>query len=141
MPKLSNVTLNAEVLEAALAGLGSQRERIEEQIRQVQNLLGRRPGRPPGRSDSSAAPQKRRGISAAGRRRIAIAQKQRWAALKKSGSEKPAPKPGKKRKLSAAGRAKMAAAARKRWSKVKKAARTKTASAAATKSVKESTKA
>ena len=33
--------------------------------------------------DSSSRPLRRRGISAAGRRRIAEAQRKRWAALKK----------------------------------------------------------
>lgn len=52
-------------------------------------------------------------MSAAGRRRIAAAQKKRWAKL--SG------KVGKKgkREMSAAGRAKIAAAARARWAKAK----------------------
>ena len=133
MPKTSGAVLSAHVLEAALQGLGLQKERIEEQIRQVQNLLGQRRGRPLGRATEGAAPRKRRGIGAAGRRRIALAQKKRWAALKESATEKPAPTV-KKRKMSAAGRAKIAAAARKRWAKVKKAAESKKRVPAAKKS-------
>jgi len=52
-------------------------------------------------------------MSAAGRARIAAAQKLRWAKQRKGGKGR--------RKMSAAGRAKIAAAARKRWAKVKAA--------------------
>lgn len=55
-----------------------------------------------------------RTMSAAGRRRISLAQKRRWA--KASGQ---APKP--KRKMSAAGRKRIAAAQRARWAKVRAA--------------------
>jgi hypothetical protein len=56
-----------------------------------------------------------RTMSAAGRRKISLAQKARWAKAKGH-----APKP--KRPISAAGRRRIAAAQRVRWAKVKKAA-------------------
>jgi hypothetical protein len=54
----------------------------------------------------------RRTLSAAGRRRISLAQKARWARAKGR-----APKP--KRTISAAGRRRIAAAQRARWAKVR----------------------
>ena len=58
-----------------------------------------------------------RTMSAAGRRRISLAQKARWAKHKEQGH---APKP--KRTISAAGRRRIAAAQRARWAKLKRAA-------------------
>lgn len=60
----------------------------------------------------------RRKLSAAGRARIAAAQRARWAKLKgQSGKTKVAAP--KKRMMSAAARKKIAAAQRARWAKVK----------------------
>ena len=59
-----------------------------------------------------------RGMSAAGRARIAAAQRARWAKVKgnvASGGKAP------KRRMSAAARAKIAAAAKARWAKAKAA--------------------
>jgi hypothetical protein len=56
--------------------------------------------------------------SAAARKAMAAAQKQRWAKLKGASAEAA---PAKRRKMSAAGRAKIAAAARARWAKAKAA--------------------
>jgi hypothetical protein len=55
-----------------------------------------------------------RQISAAGRKRIAVAQRERWAKQKGS-AEVP-----KKRTMSASARRKIAAAQRARWAKVKR---------------------
>jgi hypothetical protein len=68
------------LLEAALEGLESQRQRIEEQIRQVRSLLGNR--RPSGGGESVTT--RKRQLSPAARKRIAAAQKKRWAAYRKS---------------------------------------------------------
>jgi len=69
-------------------------------------------------------PAKKGGMSAAGRARIAAAQKLRWAKVN-AAKAKPgaAVRPEKKarRKMSAAGRAAMAAAAKARWAKVRAA--------------------
>jgi hypothetical protein len=65
---------------------------------------------------SAKAPKKYR-MSAAGRTKIAAAQKARWAKVK---AAKPA-KAAKKRKMSAAAKAKISAAAKARWAKVKAA--------------------
>jgi hypothetical protein len=79
-----------EVLEAALQGLQAQQKRLEEQIGQVKSMLGIRLGRPLKTHVASASPAVRprpkKVMSAAGRRRIAAAQKKRWAAFHKEHS-------------------------------------------------------
>jgi hypothetical protein len=81
--------LDPAILEAALAGLEAKRRRLDEQITQVRSLLGSpRRGRPrAGGADSvpsvAQAPKKRRTMSAAARKRIALAQKKRWAEFRK----------------------------------------------------------
>jgi len=80
------------LLQAALEGLTLQRERLDEQIRQVRSMLGKRgPGRTsaaaPAGSEDAPAPRKRRKrrkMSAEARKRIAEAQKKRWATFRKS---------------------------------------------------------
>jgi hypothetical protein len=65
------------------------------------------------------APTRRNNISAAGRAKIAAAQRARWA--KQKGQTKVDAKPAKKRTMSAAGRAKIIAAQKARWAKVRAA--------------------
>lgn len=72
------------LLEAALEGLELQRRRIDEQIEHVRSMLGHgtsRRGRPPAKA-LTKAPQKRE-LSPAARKRIAAAQKKRWAQFRK----------------------------------------------------------
>jgi len=78
----------AEILEAALLGLESQRDKLEEQISHVRSLLGRKAGRPAksavahvGQVGNSGV---KRILSADARKRIAAAQKKRWAAFRKN---------------------------------------------------------
>jgi hypothetical protein len=72
--------LHTLILEAALAGLEFQRQRVDQQIAQVRSLL-----RPAPKKRTAQAPAKpRRTMSAGARRRISAAQKKRWAALKKA---------------------------------------------------------
>ena len=79
-----------EILEAALQGLESQKQRLEEQIAQVRSMLGGRIGKP-GKASvwtggaTNGAPRKRI-LSPEARQRIAAAQKKRWAAYRKSHS-------------------------------------------------------
>ena len=85
MPRHTTVQ-NSELLNAALEGLEAQKKRIEEQIGQVQAMLGRRRGRPPASAAAAPAvekPARRRKLSAAARKRIAAAQKRRWAEYRK----------------------------------------------------------
>jgi hypothetical protein len=84
---------NREILEAALHGLELQREKLEEQIAQVRSMLGRRVGRPPKPAHAAAEGRRgssrpRRQLSEEARKRIAAAQKKRWAAFRKSTGKK-----------------------------------------------------
>jgi hypothetical protein len=67
------------------------------------------------------AVQPTRKISASGRKRIAAAQRARWAQLKAKNVVSNATKPAR-RTMSASARRKIAAAQRARWAKVKRAA-------------------
>lgn len=69
-------------------------------------------------SDGQMVSARTRTMSASARRKIAAAQKARWAKVK---TGNPDQKP--KRKMSAAGRKKIAAAAKARWAKAKAAGR------------------
>jgi len=71
------------LLEAALEGLELQRKRIDEQITHVRSLLGKRPGAKSTSPIAVSTGQKRK-LSPAARRRIAAAQKKRWAEYRKN---------------------------------------------------------
>jgi hypothetical protein len=87
---------------------------LKEKIDSLQHELSRLAG------GSGPGRRKKSGMSAAGRARIAAAQKARWA--KFHAVKKPAKTASRaRRKLSAAARAKIAAAARARWAKAKAA--------------------
>jgi hypothetical protein len=79
-----------EILHAALQGLELQREKLDEQIAQVRALLGRKVGRPAkvGVSNAISVPVfptgGKRVLSSEARKRIAAAQKKRWAAFRKN---------------------------------------------------------
>ena len=106
--------LTNEIITAAIEGFESQKAQIDAQIAELRQMLS-------GPSAETAATprpakRKRRKMSAAGRARIAEAQRKRWAASKKaSGPSAPKAAPKPKRKLSAAGRRAIVAAAKKRW--------------------------
>jgi hypothetical protein len=92
----SSPTADREILEAALHGLELQREKLDQQIAQVRSFLGspaRRPGRPSKNAVNGAgsstggtkvATKERRQLSPEARKRIAAAQKKRWAAFRKN---------------------------------------------------------
>jgi hypothetical protein len=82
------VGLDSQTLEAALAGLEAQRQRIDEQINRVRAIISPRRGRPEAyqrqATPVSASKQpKKRTMSPAARRRIGAAQKKRWAEFRK----------------------------------------------------------
>lgn len=89
MARQRQVISDPTLLAAALEGLILQKERIEEQIRNLREVLGKRSaGRPakaaPATAESSEEkPRKRRKMSAAARKRIAEAQKKRWSEYRK----------------------------------------------------------
>jgi hypothetical protein len=83
MPRTSRTFRDHSLLTAALEGLELQKRRIEDQIQEVRLLLGKgtgRRGRPPGSGHKSGRVR----MSAAARKRIAAAQKRRWAEYRKS---------------------------------------------------------
>ena len=88
----TSATPSREILEAALNGLEAQRQKLDEQIGEVRGMMGGgRVGRPAKNSrgaqkSASAAPAKRkkRVLSAEARKRIAAAQKKRWANFRKN---------------------------------------------------------
>jgi len=87
-PRKSTVD-NKYLLDAALEGLELQKSRIEEQIAEVRRMLGMRNAKPAKavseESTPAAAPaSKKRALSLAARKRIAVAQKKRWAAYRKT---------------------------------------------------------
>ena len=111
--------LTPEIIIAAIAGFEAQKDHIDSRIAAIRSMLDG------GRSEPAATtetvkPRKKR--SAAVRRRMALAQRARFAKLKK-GSEPTqavAAKP-KKRKMSAAGRRAISLATKKRWAAIKAA--------------------
>lgn len=102
------MTPDHELLEAALVGYQHQREQIDEKIAEIKRQLAGTAG-----SAAGSGPNKRV-FSAAARKRMAEAQKKRWA-QRKQGGEGAASAVPKKRKMSAAARKRIADAARKRW--------------------------
>jgi DNA-binding protein HU-beta len=109
--------LTPEIITAAIAGFETRKTKIDGQIAELRQALSG------GSAESAAIPEaptrKRKKFSAASRRKMALAQKARWAKIKgESGPTPPATtklaKP-KRRKMSAAGRAAIIAATKKRW--------------------------
>jgi hypothetical protein len=95
-------------LSGVVQQLSKERARLENELHRVTAALTAF-----GKVYFSGVKSKRT-MSVAGRKRIAAAQRARWAKQK---SSSPAAKP--KRIVSAAARRKMAAAQRKRWAKVR----------------------
>jgi hypothetical protein len=112
--------LTNEIITAAIEGFQSQKTRIDAQIAALRALL------PGGSAEPATSPEvparKRKRFSAAARRKMAMAQKARWAKLKGE-SEPPAPAkaPKAKRHISKEGMARIIAATKKRWAAIHKA--------------------
>jgi hypothetical protein len=114
---MANIKLTDNDLSAIIVGYESERDRIAARIVEIRQILSG--GRSePAVSTETAKPRKKR--SAAVRRKMALAQRARYARLKQDSEPAPAAKP-KKRKLSAAGKAAIVAALKKRWADVKAA--------------------
>src|SRR5580700_991393 len=90
--------------------LKKERDRVERQLSGINAAISAFVG------TYGKSKQTRHPLSAAGRKKISLTQKARWA--KHNSTVQPAPKP--KRTMSAAARKKIAAAQRLRWAKIKR---------------------
>jgi len=120
--------LTPEIISAAILGFEEQKRHIDANIAELRAIQSG------GSAESTVKPEptkhKRRKMSAAGRARIAAAQRKRWAesrAASEPSTPEVTPKP--KRKLSEAGREAIVAATKKRWA-LKRAEAAKTQQAA-----------
>jgi hypothetical protein len=103
---MSNLTNALQQLRAERREAQSQVEKLDQAISVIESLNGAGP--------SGEKERPTRIISAASRRKMALAQKARWAKVASNGAT---PKP--KRVMSASARRKIAAAQRARWAKLK----------------------
>ena len=113
-PKLTN-----EIINAAILGFEGQKKQIDDQIAELRAMLSGGPAETASPTPEVAAPGKRRKFSASARRKMALAQKKRWAAIKGT-SEQPEPATSeapkaKRRKMSASARKAIGEATRQRW--------------------------
>ena len=115
-PRLTN-----EIIDAAIEGFEAQRRRIGDQISELRAMRSDSPA--PLASPSTKQPPRK--MSAAGRKAIAAAQRQRWAASKdEAQTSAPKAKPAKKKRiLSTEGKAHIVAALKRRWAAKKAAAK------------------
>jgi len=96
MPRPRSVS--HDILHAALAGLETQKQKIEHQIAQVHAIVrgigvGLKTiaeGAAPVAKRVVGSKPRKRTMSAEGRKRIAAAQKKRWAAVRKAAKKKAA---------------------------------------------------
>lgn len=124
---MPNATISKDILLAALTGLQLNKERIDSQIAEVQAMLngGSREVTSPTTVSSVGDEKPKTGTrkrSAAVRKRMAEAQKARWAKINGT-SEQPEPTtsepaPGKRKKFSLATRKRMAEGQRLRYLKL-----------------------
>jgi hypothetical protein len=113
--------LTPEIIAAAIVGFEHQKTQIDHQIAELRSMLT-------GPTETATTPEapapKRKKFSAASRRKMAMAQKARWAKIKgEAAPQAPVPAPKPKRKLSAAGRKAIIAATKRRWAAVRAAAK------------------
>jgi hypothetical protein len=105
--------LTSEIINAAIAGFEGQKKRIDAQIADLRQALT---GNGAHGVAASERVHRKRKMSAAARKRIADAQRKRWAAMKEaSGQPSTSERAKPKRKISAAGRKAIIEATRKRW--------------------------
>src|SRR5580704_17069140 len=105
--------LTPEIIQAAIAGFELQKTQIDSRIAELRTMMAGGSTEPDILASETGKP--RRKFSAASRRKMAAAQRARYARLKQ-GSEPEQPLAAKpKRKVSRAARKKMAEAQKKRW--------------------------
>jgi hypothetical protein len=100
-------------LSGVVQQLKKERDRVQKQLSGLNAAISAFVGVYGGSGESNGS---RRPLSAAARRKISLAQKQRWAKQKSS-----TPPVAAKRVMSAAARKRIATAQRARWAKIKAA--------------------
>src|ERR1017187_7092350 len=120
--------LTPEIITAAILGFEEQKRHIDTQIAGLRAVLTGGPTEP---SATPEPPQrKRKRFSAASRRKMAMAQKARWAKIRgESEPSAPAKAPKAKRGISKEGLARIIAATKKRWRLQKAAAKAQSTAA------------
>src|SRR5690349_16625498 len=103
-----------------ISSLQSQRSEVQQQLNRLDNAIRALSGET-GSATVARGRGGRRAMSAAGRRRVAEAQRARWAKLKAQSNGTGSSKRKTTRTLSPAARRKIAAAQRARWAKVRAA--------------------
>jgi hypothetical protein len=105
--------LNEEVINAAIDGFMAQRVRLDQRIAELRAMLNG--GSPQSPAATEPAPRKRGKMSAAARRRIATAQRARWAKVRGVSSAPTVKAVRGKRRISPEGLKRIIAATKKRW--------------------------
>ena len=112
--------LTPEIIIAAIAGFEAQKDNIDSRIAEIRSMLDGGRSEPAATTETVKPRMKR---SAAVRRRMALAQRARFAKLKQGSKPDAQTAKPKKRKMSAAGRRAISLAAKKRWAAIKAAKR------------------
>jgi hypothetical protein len=120
--------LTEEVINAAIDGFKAQKSRLDQQIAELRTMLNG--GSPQGAVASEPVPRRHRRMSAAARRRIAAAQRARWAKLRGESGPGPAKVVKPKRRISPEGMKRIIAATKRRWRLQRAAMRAKSATVA-----------
>jgi hypothetical protein len=101
-----------EIITAAIDGFEAQKKRIDAQIADLRQALT---GNGAHGVAAPEAMRRRRKMSANARKRIADAQRKRWAAMRERSGPTAVEAARPKRRISAAGRKAIIEATRKRW--------------------------
>lgn len=125
---MTNRLTDAVVITAAIEGFEAQKQRTDETIAELRNMLAEIngtavPDQPAALVNGTADPRKGRKLSAAVRRNMAAAQQARHARRREEQEADVPPTQAvpaikAKRKLSAEGRRNIIAATRRRWEKI-----------------------
>ena len=111
--------LTNEIIAAAVEGYEAQKIRIDGKIAELRAMLAG--GSPEGAATPEVPATKRKKFSAAARRKMALAQKARWAKVRGEAEATPNNAPKPKRRISKEGMARIIAATKKRWAAVRAA--------------------
>ena len=83
MARTKSMTTDVVTLQMALVGYELEKQKIEAKIRELQAVLKGRTAAVPAAKEKESAPSPKRILSPAARKRIAMAQKKRWAEHRK----------------------------------------------------------